>query len=69
MEIITRSRRTCPLTKAVFLAIDADVLLQSKFLVWNLLGAVVIVAITVVVAASLAIRILSTLFSRLFVPL
>jgi hypothetical protein len=63
LEIITRSRRTCPLTKAVFLDIDADALLRSKFLARNLLGAVVIVAIAVVIAASLAIRILSTLFS------
>ena len=60
---------TYPLTKAVFLDIDADTLLSFKLRTLNLLGAVFIVAIAVVIAARPEIRFLSTLFSRLFVLL
>ena len=63
LETVIHFRRTYPLTKAVFLDIDANTLLRFKFPMLNLLEAVVIVAIAVVIAASLAIRILSTLFS------
>ena len=69
LETRIHSRRTCPLTKAVFLDIDADALLRSKLHMLNLLRAVVIIAIAVIIAALHEIRFLSTLFSRLFVLL
>ena len=61
LEIITPFQLASPLTPAVFLDIEADALRRSKLPMLNLLGAVVIVARALVIAALHAIRFLSTL--------